>query len=148
SHAQIVAHHGPPLAVEAIEVAALVRLATSARAVINVLAAVGDTVVESTPLLRVDGAREAIDERLLRGAMTLGVERTFEQDPKYVIRILVDIAIRALSPAINDPTTAVQALDQIGDLLLRLSHRRLEIGAFHDERGQLRVLVPFPTWED
>jgi uncharacterized membrane protein len=148
SHAQILVHHGPPLAVEAIEVAALVRLATSARAVINVLAAVGDTVVESTPLLRVDGAREAIDERLLRGAMTLGVERTFEQDPKYVIRILVDIAIRALSPAINDPTTAVQALDQIGDLLLRLSRRRLEIGAFHDERGQLRVLVPFPTWED
>ena len=42
----------------------------------------------------------------------LGAERTFEQDPKYALRLLVDIAIRALSPAVNDPITAVQALDQ------------------------------------
>ena len=48
----------------------------------------------------------------------LGSQRTFEQDPKYAIRLLVDIAIKSLSPAINDPTTAVQALDQMEDLLL------------------------------
>jgi uncharacterized membrane protein len=48
--------------------------------------------------------------------MDLGDDRTFEQDPKYALRLLVDIAIKALSPAINDPTTAVQALDQIEDL--------------------------------
>jgi uncharacterized membrane protein len=78
----------------------------------------------------------------------LGGERTFEQDPKYAIRLLVDIAIKALSPAINDPTTAVQALDQIEDLLLRLGQRHLEIGAFRDSNGKLRLVVPFPAWDD
>jgi uncharacterized membrane protein len=60
----------------------------------------------------------------------------------------VDIAIKALSPAINDPTTAVQALDQIEDLLLRLGRCRLEIGHYRNERGELRLVVPFPDWED
>ena len=110
--------------------------------------AVGDTVVELTPLLHVYGSRQDIDERAMRTAIELGAERTFEQDPKYAIRLLVDIAIKALSPAVNDPTTAVQALDQIGDLLIRLGHRRLEVGAFCDDRSELRLVIPFPTWED
>jgi uncharacterized membrane protein len=84
----------------------------------------------------------------LRREIDLGDDRTFEQDPKYALRLLVDIAIKALSPAINDPTTAVQALDQIEDLLLRLGRRRLEIGAFRDQNGKLRVLIAFPSWED
>jgi uncharacterized membrane protein len=84
----------------------------------------------------------------LRYAIELGGERTFEQDPKYAIRLLVDIAIKALSPAINDPTTAVQALDQIEDLLIRLGRRRLEIGDFRDAQGKLRLLIGFPAWED
>jgi uncharacterized membrane protein len=78
----------------------------------------------------------------------MGEERTFEQDPKYAIRLLVDIAIKALSPAVNDPTTAVQALDQIEDLLRRLGSRRLEIGAVRDSDGKLRVVIPHPAWED
>ena len=78
----------------------------------------------------------------------MGEERTFDQDPKYAIRLLVDIAIRALSPAINDPTTGVQALDQIGDLLFRLGRRRLEAGAFRDRDGHVRLVMPLPTWED
>ena len=78
----------------------------------------------------------------------MGEERTFDQDPKYAIRLLVDIAIKALSPAINDPTTAVQALNQIEDLLLRLGGRELEIGDFQDRDGQLRLIVPYPAWED
>ena len=84
----------------------------------------------------------------MREAIELGEERTFEQDPKYAIRLLVDIAIRALSPAINDPTTAVQALDQIEDLLLRLGQRDLEIGKYNDRNGELRLVMPFPTWDD
>jgi uncharacterized membrane protein len=84
----------------------------------------------------------------LRRAIKLGRERTFEQDPKYAIRLLVDIAIKASSPAINDPTTAVQALDQIEDLLVRLGRRRLEIGSFYDAAGKLRLLMSFPTWDD
>ena len=86
--------------------------------------------------------------RTTRRRIEAGDERTFQQDPKYAIRLLVDIAIKALSPAINDPTTAVQALDQIEDLLLRLGRRDLDIGDFDDDAGRLRLVVPFPTWDD
>ena len=108
----------------------------------------GDTVLELTPLLRVRGARQPLAERALAESIEAGDERTFRQDPKYAIRLLVDIAIKALSPAVNDPTTAVQALDQIEDLLFRLGRRDLDIRAFHDDAGRLRLVVPFPTWDD
>jgi hypothetical protein len=64
------------------------------------------------------------------------------------VRLLVDIAIRALSPAVNDPTTAVQALDQIEDLLHRLSRRQLDAAEVHDATGVLRLTFLVPTWED
>jgi uncharacterized membrane protein len=145
---QTLTHLGRPQAIQAIHVEALVELATSSGAVIEVLSAVGDTVVEPTPLARICGARRPLDERAVRAAIQLGDERTFEQDPKYAFRLLVDIAIKALSPAINDPTTAVQALDQIEDLLLRLGQRRLNVGECRDEHGALRLVVPFPAWDD
>jgi uncharacterized membrane protein len=110
--------------------------------------AVGDTLGDESLLLRVRGGREPIPEANLRRAIRLEMQRTFEQDPKYPIRLLVDIAIRALSPAINDPTTAVQALDQIEDLLRRLGRRELEAGYAGDETAALRVIFPTPTWED
>jgi uncharacterized membrane protein len=122
-------------------------MATAHQAVIEVAAAVGDTVVEKTPLLRVRGARQPMPENLLNDTLQLGDERTFEQDPKYAIRLVVDIAIKALSPAINDPTTAVQALDQIEDLLLRLGRQTLEHDSFHDSSGRLRLIVHNPSWE-
>jgi len=146
--AQTLIHHGRPRSIQAVDVAALVNLAKVAGGVIEIVAAVGDTVVEFTPFLRVYGAERPIDEQKLRDGIAIGEERTFEQDPKYAIRLLVDIAIKALSPAINDPTTAVQALDQIEDLLLRLGQRHLEIGTYRDSDGKLRLVVPFPTWED
>jgi uncharacterized membrane protein len=145
---QTLVHRGRPSSIQAVDVSALVKLAKASGGVIEMVVAVGDTVVERMPVLRVLGAAQPIDERKLKGGIELGGERTFEQDPKYAIRLLVDIAIRALSPAINDPTTAVQALDQIEDLLLRLGQRRLEIGTFHDSDGKLRLVIPFPTWDD
>jgi uncharacterized membrane protein len=81
-------------------------------------------------------------------AVHLDRERTFEQDPKYPIRILVDIAIKALSPAINDPTTAVQTIDQIEDLLRRLGECDLDAGYASDANGIVRLIFPMPTWED
>jgi uncharacterized membrane protein len=145
---QTLSHRGRPRSIQAVDVAVLVNLAEASGGVIEMVVAVGDTVVELTPLLHVFGAREPIDEQKLRNGIELGGERTFEQDPKYAIRLLVDIAIKALSPAINDPTTAVQALDQIEDLLLRLGQRHLEIGTFRDSNGKLRLVVPFPAWDD
>jgi uncharacterized membrane protein len=105
-------------------------------------------VVEGTPLIRVHGAKQTANERAWRDVVELGFDRTFEQDPKYAIRLLVDIAIKALSPAVNDPTTAVQALDQIEDLLLQLGRRRLDIGVVRDAYGVVRIVIPYPTWDD
>jgi uncharacterized membrane protein len=145
---QSLIHGGSPRSIQAVDVDALVTLAETCGGVIEMQMAVGDTVVELMTVLRVFGGRESIDERRLRRAISFGGERTFDQDPKYAIRLLVDIAIKALSPAINDPTTAVQALDQIQDLLLRLGCRYLEIGKFRDSEGKLRLVLPFPAWDD
>jgi uncharacterized membrane protein len=141
-------HSGRPRTVQSLDLPVLLDIASAAGAVVVVTASVGDNLVEGGEMLRVYGGNRSVDEQALRDALALGSERTFEQDPKYAIRLLVDIAIRALSPAINDPTTAVQALDQIEDLLLRLGRRRLEIGALRDRAGALRVAVPYPAWDD
>jgi uncharacterized membrane protein len=145
---QTLLHRGKPRSIQSVNLDALVNLAKTSGGVIEMTVSIGDTVVEMTPLLRVFGARQPIKERELKAGIQIGNGRTFEQDPKYAIRLLVDIAIRALSPAINDPTTAVQALDQIEDLLLRLGQRKLEIGTFRDSDSELRLVVPFPTWVD
>jgi len=117
-------------------------------AVVAIECGVGDTVVEDTVLLRVYGGTRKLPEQALTRAIRLARSRSFEQDPKYAIRLLVDIAIRALSPAVNDPTTAVQALDQIEDLLRRLGRRRLDTGYARDAAGKVRVTFPVPTWQD
>jgi len=145
---QTLMHHGRPQIIQAVHIPLLMEMARRNGCVIELIASVGDHVLDGTPILRVLGSGAGISENELKDAIELGGERTFEQDPKYAIRLLVDIGIKALSPAINDPTTAVQALDQIEDLLIRLGRRRLEIGAFHDGGGNLRLLVTFPTWED
>jgi len=110
--------------------------------------AVGDTVVEGDAIVTVHGGHHTLPLTDLRGAIQLEHQRTFDQDPKYALRLLVDIAIKALSPAVNDPTTAVQALDEIEDLLRRIGTRYLEVGRVKDERGVLRLIFPAPTWED
>lgn len=143
-----VLRRGKARVVQAVDAPALVQLAGRTGSIIEIVAAVGDTVLDATPILRVFGNNQPPPAEDLMGAVELGDERTFEQDPTYAIRLLVDIAIKALSPAINDPTTAVQALDQIEDLLLRIGNRRLEIGAIRDKDAELRVVIPFPNWDD
>jgi uncharacterized membrane protein len=145
---QTLTHAGRPRVIQAIKVTPLVKMARDTESVIELVPGVGDTVVELMPLLRVYGARVRLDEQQLRNSIDIGDERTFEQDPKYAIRLVVDIAIKALSPAINDPTTAVQALDQIEDLLLRLGRRNLNSGNYCDDSGCLRLIVPSPEWDD
>jgi uncharacterized membrane protein len=141
-------HTGSPQTFQGLDVRALLALSSASGAVVVLDSAVGDTLVEGTVMARVLGGNGALDKGALRHAFLLGDERTFDQDPKYAIRLLVDIAIRALSPAVNDPTTAVQALDQIEDLLRRLGRRRLEVQGLRDRSGSLRVTVQLPTWDD
>src|SRR5262249_31447915 len=110
---QMIFHSGAPMVISEYDVQALVALAKQAEGVIVMPLAVGDTVVEGDALLRVHGGRQMLPSAVLRQVIQLRRQRTFDQDPKYALRLLVDIAIKALSPAINDPTTAVQALDEI-----------------------------------
>ena len=145
---QTLTHSGEPRVITGFDLDALVRLAQNADAVVAIECGVGDTLVEGAVLIRVHGTGRRLPVQALRQGIHVGTSRTFEQDPKYAIRLLVDIAIRALSPAINDPTTAVQALDQIEDLLRRLGRRQLGAGHARDSDGTIRVMFPVPTWQD
>jgi uncharacterized membrane protein len=144
---QTLHYSGEPRTVASFDIDDLVQQARAADAVVVMECAVGDALIEDAVLLRVHGGRP-LPEARLRRAIEVARERTFEQDPKYPLRLLVDIAIKALSPAINDPTTAVQAIDQIEDLLHRLGRRALDTGCVTDEQGALRLVFPTPTWED
>src|SRR5690606_17399483 len=84
----------------------------------------------------------------LRRALGVGVERTFHLDVAFGLRQLSDIALRALSAAINDPTTAVQALDRIVQLLTALSRRPLDTVVHRDRTGEVRLVQPVPGWEE
>lgn len=145
---QAVVYDGRPAVVQHVDAAALVDLATEADAVVEVVPAVGDTILGFTTLANVFGAHHPVDDAALERAITVGDEASLEHDPKLPFRLLADIAIRALSPAINDPTTAVEALDQIDDLLRRLGRRRLGHRSYSDPDGTVRVIVPFPSWDD
>ena len=144
---QTLRHFKEPRTIARFDIDDLVGQAQQAEAVIVMACGVGDTVVGNTLLLQVHGAKSLLESNLVR-AIHFKFERTSEQDPKYPIRLLVDVAIKALSPAINDPTTAVQAIDQIEDLLRRLGGYDLDVGHAFDVDGALRLIFPMPTWED
>ena len=99
---QVLTYKGPPQVVAALDVPGLVAAARSAGGLVVVRFAVGSTVMEGDVLARVSG-NSPVPERDLLACIHLTQERTFEQDPKYALRLLVDVAIKALSPAINDP---------------------------------------------
>jgi uncharacterized membrane protein len=148
SQPQIIKYRGPPRTVTSVDIDALVRLAQQVQGVIEMTCAVGDTLVDGQTVFKIEGVERQLPEASLLQSIHVATERTFEQDPKYPIRLLVDIAIKALSPAINDPTTAVQTIDQIEDLLRRLGRCELNVGRVRDSRGVLRLLFPVPTWDD
>lgn len=145
---QTVTYSGEPRVIARFDLGVLVRLAQSVEAVIAIECGVGETLVEDAVLFHIYGAKRQLARGTLMRAVRLATSRTFDQDPKYAIRLLVDIAIRALSPAIYDPTTAVQALDQIEDLLRRLGRRQLDAGYAKDATGVIRVTFPCPSWQD
>jgi uncharacterized membrane protein len=131
-----------------LDVVRLVNEAQRLDTTIKLACAIGSYVATGSPVLLIADARTGLDEDRLRRAVTLSDERTIDQDPLYALRLLVDIATRALSPAVNDPTTAVQALDRIEDILSVLANRRLDRGAIRDDKGRVRLVVPLPSWED
>jgi uncharacterized membrane protein len=141
-------HRGKSAIVVAVNVETLVAEAEKAKGVIEFAPQVGDFVGSGEPLFLLHDGADAMDERKLRASVVLGDERTMEQDPLFGLRILVDIAIKALSKAINDPTTAVLAIDQVHRLLRSAGRRNLRTDQILDRAGKLRVIFRTPKWED
>jgi len=132
----------------AFDLAGLVALAQEADCVVELAPEVGDFVAAGSPLFRIFGGKGKTPTSALCKSVALGQERTMEQDPVFAFRIIVDIASKGLSPAINDPTTAVLAIDQIHHLLRSVGSRHLDEGMALDRAGSLRLVYRTPDWED
>jgi uncharacterized membrane protein len=143
-----VEHRGRSGIVLAVNLKALVSLAQRAEGAIEFVPRVGDFVAVGEPLFRLHGGAARIDKRRLRAQVAFGRERTIEQDSTFAFRVIVDIGIKALSPAINDPTTAVLAIDQLHRLLRLVGRRHLHDDALYDANGVLRVIFPTPDWQN
>lgn len=137
---------GGPARLQGVNVPALVSLAAERDAVIVLRVPIGGQLFDGVRLAEVHG--NAVPERLLLRDVLTGAERSFAQDAAFGFRLLADIALRALSAAVNDPVTAVQALDHVHDLLRRMVDKALDVGAVPDTRGRVRVVVRLPAWED
>ncbi len=143
---QVVLLEQPGGVIEGVEIGPLVRVAAAHDCVIRMRPVVGDFIAQGAPLFEVGGAG-AIPAHELLAHVDIGRERTMFQDPAFGFRQLVDIAEKALSPAINDPTTAVQAIDRLHDLLFRLASRPDPSGHHADEAGHLRFVRSVVGWE-
>jgi len=132
----------------AFDLKGLVSLAERSNCQIELIPEVGDFVAAGDPLFRIVEGGDEVASDTLRNSVALGQERTIEQDPMFAFRIMVDIASKALSPAVNDPTTAVLAIDQIDHLLRDVGRRYLAEGWETDSTGQLRLVYRTPKWED
>jgi uncharacterized membrane protein len=143
-----VAYGGRSAVVLAINVKALVMLARNSDGVIEFLPRVGQFVASGEALFRLFEGATALSDRVLESLVAFGPERTIEQDSTFAFRVIVDIAIKALSQAINDPTTAVLALDQVHRLLRIVGRRHLHDDAVYDDQESLRLILPTPNWDD
>ena len=128
-----------------LDIEGLIELARRHDCVLRIVRDMGDFVVEGAPIVEVFGSNDISTREVLR-QVDIARERTMRQDPAYGIRQLVDIAEKALSPSLNDPTTAVQAIDRIHDLLDRIAHRSLLSSVYEDDDGEVRLVRPVMTW--
>jgi uncharacterized membrane protein len=123
------------------------RLSSAAGSAVIVLRArIGDTLQDGAVVADLHGG-DASDAEILAGLVT-GQERTFGQDPMFAFRLLADIGLRALSPAVNDPATAVQVLDTVESLLAPLVTRDLDVAEIADDAGTVKVVLALPSWDD
>jgi len=142
----LVPHGGASGVLVVVDEARLLACARKAGVLLALLPMMGDFVPHGSPLFEVWGDVAKLDVKALLDAVVIGQERTLQQDTAFGFRQLVDIAERALSPGINDPTTAVQAIDQLHDLLRRMVHRHFPTPSRKDEEGAVRLLCPRPDW--
>jgi uncharacterized membrane protein len=145
---RIVEHRGTSAIVLAVNLELLTAEAERSNGIIEFVPQIGDFVAMDEPLFNLFGGTQSIDAKLLQAAVAFGSERTIDQDPTFAFRIVVDIALRALSPAINDPTTGVLAIDQLHRMLRMVGKRHLRTDEISGQSGRLRVIFRTPNWED
>ena len=141
-------HRGEPRYLVGYDVERLVRWASETDAVVVIPVAIGDVVIDGDQVAVVHGGSTPMPEAQLRRALWFFLQRMPENDPAYSIRLLVDVAVRALSPAVNDPTTAVYVLDELDGLLRTLGNCALEEDVVRDRHGVVRVVRAVPSWDE
>jgi uncharacterized membrane protein len=125
----------------------LVEEAERASVRLDLAPALGEFVPAGAPLFRLHGAN-GVDEDRLHRSLIVTLEPTLDEDVAYGIRLLVDIAERSLSDSpFQDPTTAVQALDRMHDVLRQLARRPFPDGRHRDSAGEVRLVVRSMSWE-
>lgn len=124
----------------------LIEAAVHRDVTVEILATWGEYIPSGAPLLRLHGTDDAAFARSLHRHVAIAKERTMSQDVEFGFRQLVDIAARAASPAVDDSTTAVQALERIHDLLRHLAHRPFPDGLVRRD-GHLRLVTRTPSWD-
>ena len=144
----VIYHQGTSGIILAVNLDLLKATAERANAVIELVPEVGDFVAADDPMFNLYCSDRSIPEETLRASVALGSERTMDQDPTFAFRIVIDIALKALSPAINDPTTAVLAIDQLHRMLRLVGKRNLRTDELLDDSGRLRVIFRTPNWEE
>ncbi len=127
-----------------VDVERLRSLAKKAAFAVSIERRVGHFVAEGVPLLRLSRPRvlTAADEAAILGTIDLGPVRTMEQDVEFGVLQLVDIALKAISPAVNDPSTAINCIDQLSRLLVRVASRAPARAILFDPPGVVRVALP------
>ena len=141
-------HRGRSGIILAVNLKALMKEAKESGVVIELIHRVGNYVGSGEPLFHLYGNAAKVDENRLIQNVAFGPERTIEQDSTFAFRIIVDIGTKALSKAINDPTTAVLSIDELQDLLRKVGTRRLHGDEVVDASGQLRLILQTPDWDD
>jgi uncharacterized membrane protein len=131
-----------------VDVDDVVAAARRAGCALELIPLIGEFVPAGAPLFRVHGEPHALDERAIREALMVQLEPTLDGDVAYGIRLLVDIAVRSLSESpFQDPTTAVQAIDRLHDILRQLACRPFPDGLHRDAEGVVRLTVPVMGWD-
>lgn len=132
----------------AIDARAVLAIARRHHLLVALLIQVGDAVTVGTPVVRVS-AETPVPPRVLQAlgwTVVVDRERSLRHDPFYSLRLLVDVAVRALSPGVNDPTTAVRALDEIEGVLRVIGGLGLGTRRIADDGSE--VVLRAPTWAD
>ena len=129
--------------------ARLLRLAKAYKLRIRLLRPIGHFVPSGVPLFTISRQSRLTVERIaeLRSAFVIGPMRTMQQDVEFGVLQIVDIALKAISPAVNDPSTAINCIDQLSRVLIRWAGRSPPASLLSDPPHVVRVVIPWPDFD-